>query len=285
MINATTTGAPEVQAQVTENRQLDVNDAAQVPAEETKQAQDPMSSKFAALARKEKAILEMQRQMKAEKEALEAERRKYETDYIPKSRLKEDPFTAFNEAGLTYDEITKKILEEGNPEQYSLQSVKQELQRIKEEQEATKKLVTESQTKAYQQALKQLEVDARDLIEREPEFEILKDTERYADVVKKIEDYYQENGVVLSVEKAAREVKTELLEEIKRFTGLKSVQSILKPEAPAMVQTAEKPQTQEKQQQPLKTLTHAVAASGSKPLTAKERRERAIAAFKGQLTS
>jgi hypothetical protein len=92
--------------------------------------------------------------------------------------------------------------------------------------------------------------------------------------VELIERTFKQYGVLLSVEDAAKQVEDYLVEEAFKLTKLKKIQQRLAP-AQKPVEAKLEPQ---KQPQTLKTLTNAVSSSGRVSV-----RERAIAAFKGQL--
>lgn len=266
-------------------RQPDTNvEAVQAEAVEApKVPEDAMGKKFAALARQQKQIREYERQVKAREEALKAKEAQYNTDYIPKSRLKEDPLSVFNDAGLTYNEISEKYLASGSPEEHAMQRLIQEQAKIKADTESLRKQYEEQQSASYQQALKQINNEAKMLVDSDPEFEIIKETGNTEQVASFIEEVFKAEGIVLSVEEAAREVATHLIEESRKFASLNSVKRLLTPEPTAPVQKQEVPN--EKQPQQLKTLTNAVTASASKGLSEKERKARAILAFQGRLNT
>ena len=61
----------------------------------------PADPRLEALARKERQFAKQRKEIEAERAALKSKMTEYETGYIPKSRLTEDPFGALNELGLT----------------------------------------------------------------------------------------------------------------------------------------------------------------------------------------
>ena len=77
-------------------------------SEQTKQAAQPSEDIF---AKKEKYIRKLQEDLKKEREEFESKRKSYETDYIPKSRLKEDPLSVLMDEGISYDSLSEMMLQ------------------------------------------------------------------------------------------------------------------------------------------------------------------------------
>ncbi len=256
--------------------------AAEVPATETDEA---LSPKFAALARQEKVMRQKMRAreeaLKLREEAIKAKEAEYETAYIPKAQLKErfksDPLGVIRENEVSYEELTQAILNEPNPE---LQKIYQELKAVKESQSETQKKFEEQQTKSYQDAVNQIRREAKLLVDSDAQFETIKEAGEQEAVVELIEETFKQTGQLLSIEEAAKEVETYLIEDALKKMSFKKIKERLsaKPEEKA-------PETSEKSlPQQMKTLTNAQSTS-SKPLTAKERIERAKLAFYGKLTN
>ncbi len=272
--------------------QNDITDSAEVAAtEETKPAtEDPLSTQYATLARKEKALrakaVQTEQVIKAREaalvareEAFKTKESEYQTKYISKDRLSQDTLNALAEAGLTYDQITELMLTQNSPERKAQSEYEKrldaKLQELERKQQESVKAVENQQSVAYQQAIKQIKADTTTLVSANPEFEAIKETNSINDVVELIERTFKQDGILLSVEDAAKQVEDYLVEEAFKLTKLKKIQQRLTPAPkPAEVKSQEPP----KQPQTLKTLTNAVASNGRVSA-----RERAIAAFKGQL--
>lgn len=262
------------------------------PTETEKKEESPLSSQYAILARKEKALRaqaqKQQQELKAERERIASERQswqeekqKYETEYIPKSKLKERTLESLAEAGVTYEEVTQRQIEAGEVSP----TVKAYLERLeariaKQDDELTsfRKAGEEQQGEAYKAAIRQIRQDASALVKDNPDYETIRATNSTRDVVELIELTWKEEQRVMSVEEAAGLVEDHLLEEIDRLTNLEKV----KKRKQTQNASGEAPQTQppnsNKQPQPMKTLTN--AAASTRKLSAKER---AILAFKGEL--
>lgn len=259
------------------------------PTEVTKAAtpEDPISTQYANLARKEKAIrakaLQQEQAYKAKEaamlareEAFKAKEAEYQSKYISKDKLSQDTLNALADAGLTYDQITELMLNSNSPERKQQSDYEKRLDaklaELERKQADGVKAQQEQQTQAYQQAIKQIKSDTTSLVTSDPNFETIKETNSIDDVVELIERTFKQDGILLSVEDAAKQVEDYLVEEAFKLTKLKKIQQRLTPAKPAEVQ-----QEPPKQPQTLKTLTNAVASSGKLSV-----RDRAIAAFKGQ---
>lgn len=254
---------------------------------------DPLSSQYAILARKEKALrAKVQAQenaLKAKEEAIakreaeiEAKSKSYETDYIPKSKLSEDTITTLLEAGITYDQITQMALNQGQTQvdpqtKLAIQRLEAQVKAQEEAYKQAQKQAQEAQTQQYQQAVAQIRNEATNLVNSDPNFETIQAAGAIDDVVELIESTFKADGVLLTVEEAATEVENYLMEKALKFSQLKKIQQRLQSKSQP---STPKQETEEPKQPPaqLKTLTNSVGVARS--LTAKER---AILAFKGEL--
>lgn len=280
----------EGQSNKSESPQKTESSAPEATKTEEKSDSEPLSTQYAILARKEKALrakVQAQEQaLKAERDAiakkaaeLEAKEKEYQTNYIPKSKLSEDTITTLLEAGITYDQITEMALNQSQVQtdpqtKLALQRLEAQIKSQAEAQERQAKMIQEEQTRQYQQAVNQIRSETRAIVNSDPDFETIKATNSVDDVVELIEKTFKEDGVLITVEEAAREVEEYLVDQALKIAQLKKIQQRLQPKSTPSAQK----QVNTQQQPQLKTLTNDLGAA--KPLTAKER---AILAFKGQL--
>lgn len=259
-------------------------------------AEEPISSQFAVLARKEKqyrakvqaqeAALKAKEAAIAQREAaLAAKDAEYTSGYVPKSKLSEDPITTLLEAGVSYDKITEMVLQQQSstldPQTKVLISQMQaEIKALKGETENTKKTITQNQEESYKQALQNIRQNVSSLVKDGTDYEAIRETNSVEDVVELIERTFKEDGVLLTEEEAASQVEQELVERISKYSRLSKIQQKNQPSntKAAPQNTGVQQQSQGKQQQPAKTLTNNL--SGTRQLTA---RERALLAFEGKL--
>jgi len=264
-------------------------------AQPAKQAEEPaISSQYAVLARKEKAFRQKVQQqeaaLRAEKEAIEKAKSElkskevdYQTNYIPKNRLTEDTIGTLLEAGISYDQITQLMLSQPTQQdpatKLAIARLEAKLNSQNETIENARKAAEESQKNQYKEAVKQISREAKELVRLDPQYEAIRETGSIGDVVELIEKTFNEEGYLLTVEDAAREVEEHLVEQLSKYTRkINKLRQKFNPQpkaAPAS-QSAQSPAKQ--QSQPAKTLTNALGASGK--LSA---RERAVLAFKGEL--
>lgn len=263
-------------------------------SEATTDEKPPLSAQYAQLARKEKALRAQMQKLKAEQDAFKREQEaanRVQTQpatpaavdpnkFIDKQKLAEDPWAVLNDIGISYDQLTQQALNQPSAESLELRreikALKSELQGIKGESENTKKSFEENQKKTYEQTLNQLRYETKQLVSADPAYEAIQASGAVEDVVELIKRTFEEEGRLLSVEEAARDVEEYLVEEAIKFAKLNKIQQRLKTPSP---QPASQKQEQAKQQQQgVKTLTNSVGVS--RQLTAKER---AILAFKGEL--
>ena len=267
------------------------------PVLEQKPVQDPaLSRQFAQLARQEKALrqkaMQQDQALKAREAALaqrEAQLQAQAPDlskYIPKDRFLQDPISVIEENGMNYDELTQRYVTR-QPTDPSVTRAMQAMQdEIKELKAANAKVYesqTEAQKQAYAGAIKQIKNDTINLVKSDPQFETIKQTNSIDDVVELIEETYKQDGIVLSVDEAARQVEDYLVEEAMKLTRIGKIQQRLQSTSNGsgtlQAQKQQNAQPQQQQQRPgMKTLTNAVGSN--RQLSAKER---AILAFKGEL--
>jgi vacuolar-type H+-ATPase subunit I/STV1 len=230
---------------------------------------------LAQLARKERAIRQQSKQLEQQRRDLESMRSqaKPESPTDWKAKLFEDPTSV----GLSYDELTQLVVNRGNPQDTALRKMQVELERLKAEQQENAKRIEDSQSSAYQTALKQVKRDVERLVSSNEEFETIRESQAHDAVVDLIEATYKEDGILLTAEEAAKEVEAYLVEQALKLASLKKIKAKLAPAEAATPQQKPAPQTQQRQP----TLTNRIEQA-SRPMTAAERRARAIAAFKGE---
>lgn len=267
--------------------------AATTPPETPKE--DPaLSRQFAQLARQERALRakaqQQEQALKTREEALKAREaqltakdNEYRDGYISKSRIKQDALSVLDEAGVTYDELTQQAINRQPTDQRvlnTIQKLEAKIAQLEANNESTQKSYTEQQQASYQAAVKQISLDAKQLIKSNPvEYEAISKKGTVKDVVELITKTYDKYGTLLTVEEAAQEVENELIEEAMKSTQIEKVKQRMAKANASQQTSTQKTQATQKQTQPgMKTLTNATAST--RQLSAKER---AILAFKGEL--
>lgn len=249
-----------------------------VAAAKAPEAAPPKDPRLEAFERKEKQIRRMQMQLQQERKNLEAKANQYNTDYVPKSKLTEDPLSVLTENGITYEKLTELMLN-SNSNDPAMKALRADINALKAAQVSAQNAQAEATTAQYQQALKQIGTEVKLLCDSGEEFEMVKNSNAYDAVVELIEQTFNKDGYLMDVKEAANQVETYLLEEAYKMSQFKKVQARLAPKAPAEDTAQKAPQTPG-----MKTITHqATQAPAARRSTEKERIERAKAAFYGKL--
>lgn len=174
-----------------------------------KKEHDSISPKFAALAKKEKQARELFKQSKALREELErreaalAEReRQWEDEF------KLSPLEALRKRNLSYEDITNAALNDGKfDKDVEIKSVKEQLQKFREELESKEKKREEelklAQLESEKKAIESFKSDINDYINKnEEKFEFTKRYGGHELVFETIDAHYKETQKVLSLEEA-----------------------------------------------------------------------------------
>ncbi len=256
---------------------------------ETQQTvKDPESERrFVQIARQERALrAKAQQQDKTFKEreaALQAREAALApqdlSNYVSKDQIRQDALSVLEENGVSWDALTDQVVnrQPTDPRVNShISRLEAKILELEKANVTSRQSQEQQQQASYQAAVKQIRTDATNLVNSDPEFETVKAKGAVKDVVELIERTYAKDGVVLSVEEAAKEVEEYLVNEaVKDYNINKIKQRIAASNAS---KTTSETKTQSPQQTQMKTLTN--ATSSTRPLTS---RERAIMAAEGRL--
>lgn len=238
-------------------------------------AEPPKSDeRMEALAKKEQMLVRQAQAMKAENAKIREELEQYKAQTASKMsteeynrRLLTDPTSL----GLTYDQLGQLYLAQGDPAQTQMRQFQNKIAEL-EQKIAQSGTAQEQATKAaYDQALKQISIEAQALVAEGDAYEVVRSTNSVDAVVELIEATYKEEGVLMSVEAAAKEVEDYLIEQALATAKLAKIQAKIMPPAAEPVKSAPS--------QKQNTLTNGLQQASSGPLSAKDRRARAIEAF------
>lgn len=256
----------------------------QVPAQAAPPAVDPNK----AFEMKERQLHKMRQAIKAEKAAMERERAEwqaklanYETGYIPKQRLIDDPYgTLQSEAGYDYNKLTELLLQ--TPQDPATRTLMNKVQELTNKIGAAERQQAEAAQTQRKQAESQIRADVKQFIAADDRFESVKARNMDEAVSELIIQTYDRKGMLMDYAEAAQQVENYLIEEGVAFAQLKPVQARLAPK-PVEATAAPKKQTQVPYTTTTKTLTNAVQATSTPGRKSeRERMERAKAAFYGQ---
>lgn len=267
---------------------------------EDKTPEDPaLSRQFAKLAQQEKALrakaAQQEQAYKAREADLAAREAKLtqqpkqqfdQSKYVSIDDLKYNALSVLEKAGVSYEQLTNQLL---NPVQTDpamqahIAKLEAKLAAIEEQTNTQKTSFEKQQEQAYKAAVKQIETDVTNLVNKDPSFEAIKHAGAYKDVVDLIEQTYHKDGYLMSVEEASQAVEDYLVDQYTTFSNIGKVkQKIAQANTGKAAQSnpEQKPGTEsqsQQKQQPMKTLTN--TNSSTRQLSA---RERALLAFKGE---
>ena len=271
---------------------IGVDDASTTPEAEATPVKDKemLSTQYAQLARrekamfakaqaKEKALQEREAALQAKEQEIKAKDSEYQANYIPKNRLTEDTISVLLENGISYDQITQLALNQSQQDpatRIAIQKLEAQVKAQADARAADQKAFQEAQNQSYQQAVKQIRADAVALVKSDPSFEAIRKTNSIKDVVELIEETFKQDGIILSVDEACREVEDHLVEKLSTYSS--QISKIQQRMNAAKASAPKQPGQSQQQHQPKPTLTNAVGTG--KKLSV---RDRAILAFKGEL--
>lgn len=245
--------------------------------EDTGKPKNPDTERFSEIARKERALRAMQRSIQEERAALKAQESRYKSDYIPKSKIAEDPMAVLTEAGYTAEQIAQILLQQQNPND-PLYTVQRELKKLQENQERTRLDAEEEQKKQADAARKYLLREAKLLVDGNEEFEAIKASEAYDAVIEYYDQMERSDEGPITLQEAAKEIENYLVEEFSKYQGLKKLQ----PKSPPAAEAAQK---NPENAQGMTTLSNRVSPSTKRSSSFAEAKARAMAVAEGKLVT
>lgn len=242
--------------------------------------EDPMGKRFAALSRRDKELQAERETFKKEQESFKNERETFKSEQSKMQKLVEavanakgNPKALLDAAGVTYDELTRFILNDGKPdpdaklteiekkiEQERQERLDAEAARERREQEAAEKHIG-GMIDAYRK-------ECDEFIKQNPDtYEAIIANNAYDLVFITIRDHFAERGEILSPESAAQIVEAEFDAQIAKTLSLKKVQSKLAP-PPAQPKESLKTKIEGPKTKPVvKTITAQHVAPAAPPVS------------------
>lgn len=267
---------------------------AETPAADVKPAQGEDAARFAALAKKERALVAREREIKriasesegkfAQQEA-ELQKLRTETKRLSdlRTRVKTDPLKALEEElGLSYDAITEAKLNGGKPTGpwAATRDLREEMNNLKQSSEERFTKMQQESTQArereQQEAMQEFRSDCEAFVDGNADsFPLISALGAKGLVAQQIEYEYSQSGKRLSYQAAAEAVEKQLDENIEK--GQQARAKKLAAKTPAETPEPGK-QTQAAQQ---RTLSNDLTPSttGRQILSEAERVRRAVAAL------
>lgn len=224
---------------------------------------DPMSAKFAALAKEERRIQQLRLVAKEETKGLP------EFQAAKKNALK-DPIGYVKAAGLDvtefYDNLTQVILGEKTPQNAEVRELHDKLKAL--EEQTQKEREDKRQADQRDEANRAKAYVKDELVKAGDEFELVNQYGRHDLVCDIIADHWKQHKVELPIKEAAARVETYLEQEAEKFVATKKYKSKY---AQAMAPTEKLPTPSSAP--PPKTLTNQASGATTEPLKLKTRDE------------
>ena len=202
-----------------------------------------LSPQVAALARKEQRFRQQEQALKAREEATDAKLAKIARLEAMEAKLAQKDYSGLDEL-VDYNEYSQYQINKLNgtdPNQEAIKALEAKIDKMTKSQE-------ESTSKLFEAAVNDRRIAVNKLVETSQEFSGIKKLKAQEHVVQHILDTWEHDNIELSVEEAAKEVNSELLERAKRAAAL------LQPDAPAVDTKKQLPPLK----QGLKTITNQV---------------------------
>lgn len=236
------------------------------------------------LTKREKAAWAEVRKLKAEREAEKAkaalapEEKKAE----PKRMTQEEWLRTFQQdptsLGLSYDQLGQMYLQKDAPKDPMIQAFQEEIRALREELGAVKTTQETSSQQAYQEALKQIDYEAKTLVDTDPSYEVTRSQGAHEAITSLIELTYQETGVLMTTREAANQIEAELeAQYLEVFNKSNKLKAKIQPKQGDAAQAS--PEKTPTTSQTQRTLTREVANTSPRLSS----RERAMLAFQGKL--
>ena len=212
-----------------------------------------LSPQISALARKEQAQRKREQALALREKELAAKLADAEKYTQLKQKIAAKDYSAAEELGMTYAEYTQHLLdkqETADPKEAKITQLEKKLEELQKNQE-------EQTVKEYQanQALWKEEI-AR-VVDGNEEFSTIKDLNAYEIVLHHINDSFEEDGIELTAEQAAKEIEEELVKRAEKFASVTKIKKRLGDEPKVLGPPKPSP----------KTITQNMTVTSQKPST------------------
>jgi hypothetical protein len=196
------------------------------------------SKRFAALAKRERALVRQQEELKAERAKLETRDREYAD--LQKGRDRQTELEALKKTnalkwleaqGVTYQDITSLVLNDGKATpDMAVREVKQQFEAYKAEQEKAREdgvqAEKQRQQVEYDRVLEDFKVEVTGYIDsNKGEYELIALHDATSVVLSTIEQHFENTQKVLSIKEAAEMVESWLEDRIAKSLDTKRLKS------------------------------------------------------------
>lgn len=205
-----------------------VEESAAEQAEEQVQAkEEPLASRqFAAIAKKERALRKRESAVK-QMEARIAELESSQGQFGEIQRLaKENPAALLSQLGISYDELTQQVINEGNPtEEQQLRLQNEKLQaRLEKIESAYDEQRKDAETKRLDRARATLVDNIKNFVDNDEQYALVKHRGAYDLVAEVMQQHYIKTKEIMEYSDAARIVEDHYEQEAEHYFGAQKLQ-------------------------------------------------------------
>ncbi len=178
-----------------------------------------LSPKISALARKEAATRQRELRLQQREKELATKLADAEKYAALKAKIASKDYAAAEELGLTYEEYTQYLLTKQageKPEEQRFRKVEEELNNLKKSRE-------EEETREYEANQVLWKKEIAKIIDASDEFSTIKELGAQDIVLQHINDSFEEDGVELTAEQAAKEIEDALVERASKYANLSKI--------------------------------------------------------------
>lgn len=174
-----------------------------------------LSPQLAAIARKEQKFRQSEQALKARETELQAKLKRLEELEAFNARIEAKDFSAIEEK-VKYDEYTNYLIEKDA----KLSPEAEELKKLQAKVGDVEKALQDDVSKRFEAAVNERRKAVKSLVDSSSTFAAIKKAEATEHVVQHILDTWEQDGIDLSVEEAAKEVEEALREKAKKWSSL-----------------------------------------------------------------
>lgn len=211
------TGSPLVKSEATPQANPAAAPIPKVPEKES----ITLSKEVSAIARRDMAQRQKEKQL-AERERTFAQKMADADKYQKLTeKLKNKDYSAIDELGVAYEEIVKHELNKESskdPAQERVRQLEERLTALQKAREEDQVKQYESNQLAWKEAIKKEVTD-------NAEFSTIKELNAEDIVLQHINDSFEEDGIELTVEQAAKEIELALLERAEKFSSISKIKN------------------------------------------------------------
>lgn len=199
-----------------------------------------LSPQISALARKEQAQRQRERALAQREREFAAKLADAEKYSQMKTKIAAKDYSAADEMGLTYEQYTQYLLDKQAGEDPG----EQRYRKVESELEALKKRQEEQVIQEYQANQGLWKKEIAQVVASNEDFSTIKELSAEALVLRHINDSFEEDGVELTAEQAAKEIEEALVARAEKLASVSKLKKKIEVQAPAAPKTSPKTITQ-----------------------------------------